>query len=78
MSVQVDYSGDDYPRAGCRLVIDVARDGYALSVYSPAGRKLEHYRPAQTAGEIARMVERWAGGEPALPVGVRQPGRSGS
>ena len=58
----IDYSGDDYPREGCIVTIDVLRDGYVLRIASPKGVPLEGYAKVKTARAIGRMVEEWCAG----------------
>lgn len=55
------YFTDDYPREGCRLVVEVLRGRYALGVIDPSGKQIESYGP-KTARQLARMVEEWCGG----------------
>lgn len=67
------YFTDDYPRQGCRLTVDVLRNGYNLQVLAPSGRFLESY-PARTPHELACMVEDWCNGAaPRLIGGDGQP-----
>lgn len=56
------YATDDYPRAGCRISIDVQKDGYFMSVFSPCGTIMEGYATVETPRAIGRMVEEWASG----------------
>jgi hypothetical protein len=63
----VDYSGDDYPRLGCILTVDVSKNGYSLRVYSPSGRMLEAYALVKTPEQIAHMVRQWCSEEVPTP-----------
>jgi hypothetical protein len=56
------YGGDDYPRLGCKVGIDVQKDGYQMQVFDPAGRLLESYTYAETPRAMARMLEEWLNG----------------
>ncbi|THF61419.1 hypothetical protein E6C76_20270 [Pseudothauera nasutitermitis] len=62
MTASIDYSGDDYPRTGCRIGIDVQADGYRMTVFALDGRVLESYAKAASARAIGRMVEEWCAG----------------
>lgn len=55
------YFSDDYPRAGCRLVVDVQDDRYVLGVIEPGGKQIETYGP-KTAQQLARMIKEWCSG----------------
>lgn len=58
------YYGDDYPRAGCILTIDVQATRCALSVFAPGmEKKIESYAAVPHA-EIGRMVGEWLAGNP--------------
>lgn len=58
-----DYSGDDYPREGCVVAVDVQRNGFQMKVFDPSGRILETYRSVSTAACVARMLEEWCAGK---------------
>lgn len=58
------YYGDNYPRAGCVLAIDVQATRCALSVFAPGMEKrIESYAFVPHA-EIGRMVSEWLAGKP--------------
>lgn len=66
------YAGDDYSRVGCRAAVDVYKDGYALRIYDPTGRKIEGYAYANTPEDIARMLNDWCEGRVPRPAHLRK------
>lgn len=57
------YCGDDYPREGCTLTVDVCAGGYDLQVNAPNGNPIEIYATARSPRQLARMVEEWCSGQ---------------
>ena len=57
------YYGDDYDRMGCRVVVDVTKFGYGLTVFSPNGARLETYMSAASPAAISRMLREWCEGK---------------
>lgn len=64
--IAIDYSGDDFPRAGCKLVIEIGEQDYSWRVYAPgmlieAGRAIESYMPRPMAS-IGIAIDAFAHG----------------
>lgn len=57
----IDYTGDDYPRVGCFIGVDVTENGYTASMFRPNGGLLEVYG-ARTPADLAEIVQEWCGG----------------
>lgn len=63
------YCGDDYPREGCSLAVDVQASGYVLRVYAPNGAPMESYFP-RSPKALGRMIDEWASGKKPLGIAL--------
>lgn len=78
------YATDDFPRDGCKIVIDVLASGYGVKLFSPGGPSfpIETYS-CRTGESLSALVNCLATGTP-VPRGYRnlgvrdQPSESGS
>jgi len=55
------YSGDDYPREGCTIVLTVSNDRVVFSSYAPNGKPLEG-GPSVPRDRIGGFVDDWLSG----------------
>lgn len=65
------YATDDFPRDGCRIVIDVLASGYGVNLFSPGAPSLpiEIYS-CRTSESLSVLVSCLATGAP-VPRGYR-------
>lgn len=61
-----DYTGDDYARTGCKVVVSVSEQAYGMAVHGPDGRWLESYSAASPAA-LSRMLWEWCEGKVPRP-----------
>lgn len=61
-----DYTGDDYARTGCKVVVSVSEQAYGMAVHDPDGRWLESYSAASPAA-LSRMLREWCEGKVPRP-----------
>lgn len=60
------YCGDDYPREGCSVLIDVTKNGYTIKIFAPPkawplGGSIETYG-AKTPERVAEIISDWCSG----------------
>lgn len=61
------YEGDDYPRDGCAIVVEIGASAYTVSMFAPgrspgAGQPIEVYG-CRSSESLAKIIECLATGE---------------